>query len=295
MIGLSGNKFTGHGEGAAIILKAKGIRYDPNDEFEEMLLATLRGPLVCDISLSDLVTLHATNLDKQLFEGLFNPKIQFTDEEWNFIITRHAPKSTPTDILRMIASWASFPKLTAAVRQSWTSKSVTASNQFKDLLKYSRELYSTAMLTLDRIRAVYVQSTQDVEDAKDEESTSRARYLYAFNQRMIILAVFTTCYVNCLIRAMLPADERVTLRTEAVGFAKEIVSLAYQAMPLRPLGSAFVPMCLMVAWFAPIDDETRSELKNLWEQYRSDFPATRKFEIGDSVDVCGFLGDDSSQ
>jgi hypothetical protein len=46
MIGVSGNKATGHGEGAAIILRAKGIRYDPHDEFEDMLLQTLRGPLV---------------------------------------------------------------------------------------------------------------------------------------------------------------------------------------------------------------------------------------------------------
>jgi hypothetical protein len=46
LIGLSGRKFSGHGEGAAIILKAKGIRHDPNDEFEDMLLQTLRGPLV---------------------------------------------------------------------------------------------------------------------------------------------------------------------------------------------------------------------------------------------------------
>ena len=50
MIGVSGNKATGHGEGAAIILRAKGIRYDPHDEFEDMLLQTLRGPLVCDMS-----------------------------------------------------------------------------------------------------------------------------------------------------------------------------------------------------------------------------------------------------
>ena len=46
MIGLSDAKATGHGEGAAIILRAKGIRYDPEDEFEDMLLQTLRGPLV---------------------------------------------------------------------------------------------------------------------------------------------------------------------------------------------------------------------------------------------------------
>jgi hypothetical protein len=46
MIGLSGAKATGHCEGAAIILRAKGIRYDPDDEFEDLLLQTLRGPLV---------------------------------------------------------------------------------------------------------------------------------------------------------------------------------------------------------------------------------------------------------
>lgn len=49
MIGISGNKATGHGEGAAIILRAKGIRYDPHDEFEDMLLQTLRGPLVRNV------------------------------------------------------------------------------------------------------------------------------------------------------------------------------------------------------------------------------------------------------
>jgi hypothetical protein len=49
---------------------------------------------------------------------------------------------------------------------------------------------------------------------------------------------------------------------------------------------------LMVAWFTPVDDQTRSEVSRLWEHYRIDFPSTRNLEIGDSVDVCGFLGDD---
>jgi hypothetical protein len=227
-----------------------------------------------------------------LFEGLFNPKIQFTDEEWNFLILRHVPKSAPTDVHRMIASWAYFPKLTSAVRRSWTSKSLAATNEFKGLLKYSRELYSTTVLVLERLRAVYAKSTQDVNGAKDQDSASQAKYAWAFNQRMYLVAVFTTCYINCLIRAMLPTEERAPLRIEAVGFTNEIVSLAYQAMPLRPLGSAFVPVCLMVAWFIPVDDQKRSEISRLWEQYREDFPSMRNLEIGDSVDICGFLGDD---
>jgi hypothetical protein len=202
------------------------------------------------------------------------------------------PKSAPTDVHRMIASWACFPKLTSAVRRLWTSKSLAATDEFKGLLRYSRELYSTTLLVLDRLRAVYAKLTLDANDAEDQDSASRARYVWAFNQRMYLVAVFTTCYINCLIRAMLPTEERSPLRIEAVGFTNEIISLAYQAMPLRPLGSAFVPMCLMVAWFTPVDDQTRSEISRLWEHYRTDFPSTRNLEIGDSVDVCGFLGDD---
>lgn len=235
---------------------------------------------------------HVADVCLKLFEGLFNPKIQFTDEEWHFLITRHVPKVTPNDVTRMIASWASFPKLTSAVRRAWTSPSTTATEEFKDLLRSSTELYSTTMLTLERLRVVYAQSKQEINDAKDEDTASLARQVMFFNQRMYYMAVFTTCYLNCVIRAMLPAEDRLQLRIEAVEFAKEVISLAYQAMPLRPLGSAFVPMCLIVAWFTPIDDTTREEISRLWDDYRTDFPATKSLRITDSIEVCGFLVDE---
>jgi hypothetical protein len=192
----------------------------------------------------------------------------------------------------MIASWASFPKLTSAVRRVWVSPSIAATDEFRELLRSSRELYSTTVLTLERLRVVYAKSQKEFSDAKDEGTASIARQAFFFNQRMYYMAVFTTCYLNCIIRAMLPVEERLQLRTEAVGFAKEIISLAYQAMPLRPLGSAFVPMCLMVAWFTPIDDTTREEISRLWDDYRTDFPATTQLRIIDSVEVCGFLVDE---
>lgn len=228
----------------------------------------------------------------KLFEGLFNPNIQFTDDEWHFLITRHVPKITPNDVTRMIASWASLPKLTSAVRRAWISPSTTATEEFKDLLRSSTELYSTTMLTLARLRVVYAQSQQEVSDAKDKDAASIARQVFYFNQRMYYMAVFTTCYLNCIIRAMLPAGDRLQLRVEAVEFAREIISLAYQAMPLRPLGSAFVPMCLIVAWFTPIDDMMREEISRLWDDYRTDFPATKSLRITDSVEVYGFLVDE---
>lgn len=148
------------------------------------------------------------------------------------------------------------------------------------------------MLTLDRLRVVYAQSKQEVGDVKDEGAASLAKQILFFNQRMYYMAVFTTCYLNCIIRAMIPVEERLQLRTEAVGFTKEIISLAYEAMPLRPLGSAFVPMCLIVAWFTPIDDTMRQEISRLWDDYRSDFPATKELRITDSIEVCGFLIDE---
>lgn len=201
------------------------------------------------------------------------------------------PKVTPNDVSRMIASWASFPKLTSAVRQAWISKSIADTDEFKDLLRSTRELYSTTMLTLERLRVVYAQSQQQVRDAKDEDTASVLKQGLYFNQRMYYMAVFTTCYLNCIIRAMLPLEERLPFRTEAVGFAKDIISLAYEVMPLRPLGSAFVPLCLIVAWFTPLDDAMREEISSLWDEYRTDFPATKQLRITDSVEVCGFLVD----
>lgn len=127
--------------------------------------------------------------------------------------------------------------------------------------------------------------------ATDDEPASLARYLYAFNQRMYCMAVFTACYFNCLIRAMLPVEERVSLRTEAVGYAREIVTLAYQAEQFRPMGSAFLPMCLMVAWCCPVDDVLRSEITYLWDVYRPDFMATKRLTLGNAVEDCGFLKD----
>lgn len=168
---------------------------------------------------------------------------------------------------------------------------MTVTNQSNDLAKYSRELYSTAVLILDRLRAIYLQSIEDVKTAKKVNGASWTNFLYAFDQRMYSMAVFTACYINCLIRAMLPAEERSTLRTEAAGYAKEIIALAYQAMPLRPLGAAFLPICLMVAWFTPMDDATRDEISRLWDEYKTDFPATKNLKIIDSVESCAFLED----
>lgn len=108
---------------------------------------------------------------------------------------------------------------------------------------------------------------------------------------MYSMAVFTACYFNCLIRAMLPVEERSFLRAEATGYAKEIVTLAYHGMASRPLGSAFMPVCLMVAWFTPMDAATRDEISNLWDQYKTDFPATKGLKIIESVDSCRFLED----
>ena len=43
--GVEGLKWTGHCEGAAQILKARGF-YDRNDDFERKILVTIRAPVV---------------------------------------------------------------------------------------------------------------------------------------------------------------------------------------------------------------------------------------------------------
>lgn len=271
-----------------LILKSKGIHYDPVDEFEGMMLQTLRGPLV-RISVEFGRVVASINTSLQLFEALFNPRIHLTDEEWAYLITRHEPKAAPTDVLRVIASWSHFPKLTAAAREAWNCKPKVLSDEFKDILKTSRELYSTSILLLDRLRSTYTDSAAAIDRAKDEASASAARYMYAFHQRVYCMAAFTTCYFNCVIRVMLPEDERAPFSTEAIAYAKEMIALAYQAMQFRPMGSGFVPMCLMVSWCTPVDDTTRGEISHLWDLYRTDFVATSRMKVGDAIENCLFL------
>ena len=99
----------------------------------------------------------------------------------------------------MVAMWADFPKLTDAVRRIWKLNLAMADAEVNDLVKYSRELYATVVLILDRLRVIYKLSITDVSDAKDEDSRVQARYFWAFNQRMYNMAIFTTSYINSLI------------------------------------------------------------------------------------------------
>ena len=48
-LGLTNGRFSGHCEGAAQIIKARG-NYNPEDAFESKLLLSIRGPVVRTIS-----------------------------------------------------------------------------------------------------------------------------------------------------------------------------------------------------------------------------------------------------
>lgn len=191
----------------------------------------------------------------------------------------------------MVASWVHLPRLTEAARQAWKSTSKTSTDEFKDALKDSYELYETQLQLLDSWRSGYRLSSEDVSNATDEKSTTKAKYIYALNQRMYSMALFNVSYINCLIRAMLPSGSGLPLRKEAVGFGQEVISLSKEAMVFRPLGSAFMPLCLMVAWFTPEDGDMRAEIEALWNIYVSDYPSSRDMKLERNLDSCGFLGE----
>lgn len=200
-------------------------------------------------------------------------------------------KGSPSEVDRLIASWAHFPKLTAAARQASLWKSRTGTDEFKDVLKDCWELYAAQLQLLSTWRNTYQLSCEHVSNTTggDTKSAARATYLSAFNQRIYSMALFNVSYLNCLIRAMLPAEAGGTLRREAFGYNREIVTLAHEAMGYRPLGSAFMPLCLMVAWFTPEDEEMRLEIEALWAAYCADFPSARDVKLERNLEGCGFL------
>jgi len=73
-LGTSGGYVSGHGEGAAQILKVRAY-YNPRDDFEKELLLSLRGPI--------------------LFEALVNPRIRLSPEEWKTLVESELDEGTP--------------------------------------------------------------------------------------------------------------------------------------------------------------------------------------------------------
>ena len=106
------------------------------------------------------------------------------------------------------------------------------------------------------------------DDAQSDRRKNSVR-VHAHWQRMLGLGLAIVLVFNCLLRALDPTD--VEADNDARAYCDKVVQLSDEAAVYRPLGSGYFSMCLIAAWAASDDLETRMLLRKKLLDFRSDF------------------------
>ncbi|KAL2831299.1 hypothetical protein BJY01DRAFT_226708 [Aspergillus pseudoustus] len=231
-------KWTGHAEGGAKILKARRS-CAPRDSFERLLLLSLRGPV--------------------LFEGLFNPNIQFSAEEWKELVENELDTGTPEG--KMLANLARVPEILNRVR--------TNTNGLVGLLKIQidmKEIYTKTRAICDE----FATELAAIEANKSANPLGLPpMMLHAHIQRMYGLCITITLYMNYTLTAIRTVDH--SLATDATFLAFEILDIAEKAAKYRPFGAAYVTMGLVAALMTVNNEALRTLLRASIVDYQRDF------------------------
>ncbi len=83
--------------------------------------------------------------------------------------------------------------------------------------------------------------------------------------------------LGCILRSFAPDDE--CLVGDARRLAGEMMRLAEDASKYRPLGSCYVPFCLISAWIAAEGIEQQASIERMVEDWQNDFKETRWMNI----------------
>jgi hypothetical protein len=83
--------------------------------------------------------------------------------------------------------------------------------------------------------------------------------------------------LNTILRAFDPDD--VILIQESVTLPVDIITLARYAVPYRPLGASYIPLCLVAAWAATDNPLERVEVEVMLAEYQTDFASANWMEM----------------
>ncbi|GAB7363316.1 hypothetical protein MBLNU230_g3597t1 [Neophaeotheca triangularis] len=281
--GVYADCYTGHAEGAAKIIKIKGFKYEPKDDFERNIMTCFRAPV--------------------LIEGLLNPNIRFSPSEWRELIVNplEAMSAERKKVVgeRMLYCLSRVPELTSKAR-----KSLHDQRHDGALAEEANDIYNEAMECLDIVRASYlsyeakVSGSGNTRPSPKPPATDKAARLdfiyYADSQRLYGLALFTVGYINKLIRSFGILNASHNLEAEAAAIVSEIIAHAEASRPLRPMGAAGVPLSLVIARINVRHDDyaTIRLIEDLHTDYCNDFPGAKVESIWDFTKDAEWVAND---
>lgn len=244
---------TGHGEGAAQILKARGY-YDGQDDFESKILLSMRGAV--------------------LAEALCNSRICFTPDEWRRLVENKYDGITSEGLI--MRSLAKLPDIilrgrSALKEQIDLEAMVTEVNHhyliLTEMLSELHNLYrSIQELIADANSPAVISPT-----ASNSMPTLSIRKAHAYHQRVYGFCLGFCMVFNCILKALEPNN--TDLKIQSMSFTEDVLELADQAAVYRPLGANYITLCLIAAYCCTREEKaTQAVVEGVVIDYAMDLP-----------------------
>lgn len=184
----------------------------------------------------------------QLVGSLFSDDVGLTTEEWQRIILN--PLDGQTFEGRLMLCLANAPALVKRARQ-WTIE-----NPDYQLAEEVQAGYMKIRTILSELRARrHLAGNPHVSGAPDLYSDGLGVVLY---ERAYCFGLAIAFIYNSLVS--FAKDELVKLQMEANGLASELLEFVPSARRYRPLGGAFMALCLRVALISEVDLDMKTRI-----------------------------------
>ncbi|KAG8530539.1 uncharacterized protein KY384_005042 [Bacidia gigantensis] len=250
-----------HYVGASEIIKHRGFS-GPQDDFERLLLATLKGPVVIN--------------------ALFDSRIQFTPHEWQNLVLMGMDISTIDGDL--IFCLAQVPSLMSRVEGARFQHIIPRDNT-GDIQSDILCLLVEYQIILGKLRDRWERTKQNIVPAGFDSYEAR-RLLHCHHARMLAFGLSVGILVNCL-RKNLNRASQVSISQESSQMSEEIVELAQMLVVYRPLGSIVFGFFLGIAWIGASDPELKEKIETIGMVYGEDmYSAKNSRSVQDEMVMC---------
>lgn len=230
----------------AKLLKVRGTRHDRNDQFESLLLLSLRGPVV--------------------FEGLWNDQIQFSESQWKELVENHWDEDQRSEGV-MMRAMAKMPLYILRGRKVLKGESVdpTLAQEISIIYHHLIESQRALSQRLDNLEkriqcaGPEIRMLTEIRDA--------ATRIYSFQLSVVIIA-------GCVLGVL--SEFTPELQAMLNWCATEIYSYVPFCQKWRPLGSSYMLLSLSMAWTGTDDKELKQKLQDAYIDQHRDFPANHE-------------------
>ncbi|EED17351.1 conserved hypothetical protein [Talaromyces stipitatus ATCC 10500] len=236
--GSEGQRWSGHCEGAAKILKARSFT-KPQDDFEQQLLLSLRGCV--------------------LFEGFFNEKIELDPQQWTFLVGNELDAKLPEG--QLMQYLAHVPNILRRARAA------TGEREIAILRAETKPMYEASQKLLLQLQGNWARGPPS-----DPNNTLKIVVLHAYYQRAYGIGLLIVTILNWVLHAFTPPFDAIELIADSTSLVTQTLELAKLACIYRPLGSGYILILLSASWLIASNDNEKLTVNIMLEDYRRDFP-----------------------